>query len=63
MSPFPSYKMKDVPPPTLEDILRVFGKLKDMGLRKLKVGNCGVIAKTEEDWRRLEEFVGKEGIG
>lgn len=60
---FPAYQMKNVPPPTLSDMVRVFGRVKEMGLKNVKLGNCGVFAKSRQDWQDLLAQIGKRGIG
>jgi hypothetical protein len=55
--------MKDAKPPTLEEMVRVFKSVKEIGLRNVKLGNCGVFAKRSKDWESLLQEVGKEGIG
>jgi len=60
---FPSYKMKNVKPPTLFDMIRVYKEVKDIGLKNVKLGNYGVFVKTERHWKILLEEVGLKGIG
>ncbi|UCC40630.1 MAG: radical SAM protein [Candidatus Aminicenantes bacterium] len=60
---FPEYKMKNAKAPTLEEMVRVFKSVKKIGLKKVKLGNCGVFAKSNKDWEYLIQEVGKEGIG
>ena len=60
---FPEYKMKNTNRPTLDEMVRVFKKVKKIGLRNVKLGNCGVFAKSSTDWQYLLQAVGKEGIG
>jgi pyruvate-formate lyase-activating enzyme len=60
---FPEYKMKNTNRPTLDEMVRVFKKVKEIGLRNVKLGNCGVFAKSSTDWQYLLQAVGKESIG
>ena len=60
---FPEYKMKDTKSPTLDDMIRVFRNVKEIGLKNIKLGNCGVFAKSHKDWEYLLQEVGKGGIG
>ena len=55
--------MQDVKPPTLDDMVRVFKIVKEIGLKDVKLGNCGVFAKSSQDWEHLLQEVGKDGIG
>ncbi len=60
---FPEYKMQDIRPPTLDEMVRVFKSVKQIGLRNVKLGNCGVFARINRDWEYLLSEVGKEAIG
>lgn len=60
---FPEYKMKDTEPPRVDDMARVFRSVKQAGIKKVKLGNCGVFAKSQKDWEYLLQEVGKDGIG
>lgn len=60
---FPAYKMKRARAPTLPEMLDVFHKVKNTGLKNVKLGNCGVFTKTNQEWEKLLNEVGKEGIG
>lgn len=60
---FPEYEMKNVELPTLNQMIRVFKSVKEIGLRNVKLGNCGVFAKSREDWEYLLQEIGKEGVG
>jgi pyruvate-formate lyase-activating enzyme len=60
---FPEYKVKDTKPPTLDDMVRVFKRVKRKGLQNVKLGNCGVFAKSNKDWEHLLQEVGTENIG
>ncbi len=60
---FPAYKMKNNAPPSLSDMVRIYRKVRETGLNNVKLGNCGVFARTAQDWEQLLKKVGKEGIG
>ncbi len=60
---FPAYKLAKNSPPTLSQMINAYDVIKDVGLKNVKLGNCGVFAKTERDWKRLLDTVGKAGIG
>ncbi|MGD8539217.1 MAG: radical SAM protein [Candidatus Aminicenantes bacterium] len=60
---FPEYKMKDAKPPMLDDMVKVFHSVRDLGLKNVKLGNCGVFAKSQKDWENLFKEVGQESIG
>lgn len=60
---FPAYRLKDNPSPTLSQMLAGYSAAKKVGLKCVKLGNCGVFAKGEKDWRELIQVVGKECVG
>lgn len=60
---FPAFLMVDVPRPTLPQMLEAYNAVREVGLKKVKLGNCAVFARTEEDWDRLLATVGQTGIG
>ena len=60
---FPAHKLMDNRSPTLMEMLRAYLAVKDVGLKNVKLENCHVFAKTDEDWNLLLAAVGKEGIG
>jgi len=60
---FPSYKMNNVKSPNLFDMIRVYKKVKEIGLKNVKLGNCRVFAKKEKDWETLIKEVGLKAIG
>jgi len=60
---FPEYKLRDVRPPTLMEMAKAYFAVREVGLKNVKLGNCHVFARTEEDWSLLLALVGKEAIG
>jgi len=60
---FPAYKMKNIKSPTLSDMIRVYKKIKEIGLKNVKLGNYGVFVKTNEDLEFLIKEIGIKGIG
>ena len=60
---FPAYKMKNQKSPSLSDMTRIYQRVKELGSKKVKLGNCGVFAKNHKDWEHLLKEVGKDGIG
>ncbi len=60
---FPEYKLRDSRPPTLWEMIAAFYAVKRTGLKRVKLGNCHVFTRTEEDWRILLGAVGPEAIG
>ncbi|MEM2204727.1 MAG: radical SAM protein [Candidatus Hadarchaeales archaeon] len=60
---FPEYKLSQTRSPSLTEMLRAYLVIKEVGLKRVKLGNCHVFAKSEEDWTLLMAVVGPEGIG
>jgi hypothetical protein len=44
-------------------MVRIYHKVRETGLNNVKLGNCGVFARTAQDWEHLLKKVGKEDIG
>ncbi|MFX1339064.1 MAG: radical SAM protein [Promethearchaeota archaeon] len=59
---FPQYKLKDFRPPTLNEILDTYKMVKNLGLKKVRIGNIGIFAKKEEELKTLIRTVGSEVI-
>jgi len=47
--------MRDVPPPSLDQMLSAYEAVKAVGLKEVRLGNPGVFLKGEGDWERLLE--------
>ncbi len=60
---FPAYKLKSVKPPTLSDMVRIYHRVREKGLKNIKLGNCGVFARNQKDWQYLIQEIGKNNIG
>jgi len=50
---FPQYKMRDVPPPSLDQMLSAYEAVRAVGLEAVRLGNPGVFLKGERDWEKL----------
>lgn len=60
---FPEYKLQANRSPSLMEMLRAYLAVKEVGLKKVKIANCHVFARTEKDWETLIAVVGREGLG
>jgi pyruvate formate lyase activating enzyme len=60
---FPAYQMEDTPPPSLTQMLEAYDAARETGLQQIRLGNCGVFARTPEQWQRLRAAVGQDGMG
>jgi pyruvate-formate lyase-activating enzyme len=52
---FPEYMMREHPTPTVENMVGVYRRIRNVGLENVRLGNVGVFARTEEDQRFLIE--------
>ena len=52
---FPEYQLKDVPSPSLKQMLEAYASVKDLGLTNVRLGNIGIFVKTEEDLESLRK--------
>jgi pyruvate-formate lyase-activating enzyme len=59
---FPQYKLKDFRAPTLTEILDTYKTVKNLGLKKVRIGNIGIFAKKEEEMKTLIRNVGPNAI-
>lgn len=50
---FPTYKLRDVSSPTLDQMLAAYEVAKAAGLKRVRLGNIGVFVKDEEEMERL----------
>ena len=50
---FPEYKLKEVPSPTLDQMLQAYSATRATGLEQVRLGNLGVFIKSEEEMARL----------
>lgn len=53
---FPEYQLKNVPPPTLEQMLSAYTAAKEAGLKNIKLGNIGQFVRTNKDLDTLIEL-------
>ena len=50
---FPEHEMRDIASPTLDQMLSAYEAARAAGLRQIKLGNSGVFAKNEQDYKSL----------
>jgi len=60
---FPAYQMQGTPPPTLEQMIEACEAACETGLRQVRLGNCGVFARSAEQQETLVNRLGTERIG
>lgn len=60
---FPEYKLHANRSPSLMEMLKAYLAVKEVGLKKVKLANCHVFARTDKDWETLIAIVGREGLG
>ena len=56
---FPEYRMRDVPSPTMWQMMDAYNAAKDAGLRKIRLGNVHLFVNTREEYEVLEKMAGK----
>jgi pyruvate formate lyase activating enzyme len=59
---FPEYNMRDVPAPTLEQMIEAYNAAKNAGLRNIKLGNIHLFVHTREEYEALEKIVGQASL-
>jgi len=52
---FPEYKMRDVPPPNLKQMLNAYYEVKEVGLENVRLGNLGIFIKNDKELKILLE--------
>ena len=55
---FPEFKMRDFRTPTLSEMIDTYLAVRSVGLENVRLGNTAIFAKSEEDYKILEERVG-----
>jgi pyruvate-formate lyase-activating enzyme len=56
---FPEYRMKHFDSPSVEEMVKVYNRVKEIGLKNVRLGNVGVFAPTKEDQEYLISNVDK----
>jgi len=59
---FPAHKLSDVRPPNVLELAKAVAAAREAGLKKVRVGNVGMAAKTVEELRLLEALVRDDAI-
>ena len=54
---FPEYQLKDIPSPNLEQMLEAYKRVKDRGLKNVRLGNIGIFVRTEEEFALLRNLL------
>lgn len=60
---FPAHQLSYVRAPNLFEMIGTYLKVKEVGLKNVKLGNCHVFARNRKEWNILLSIVGKESIG
>jgi pyruvate-formate lyase-activating enzyme len=60
---FPEYKLRDVRPPNLYEMIAAYYVAKGKGLENVKLGNIHVFAKSSEDVKLLVSLLGARALG
>ena len=54
---FPEYRMKDFRRPIVTEMIEAYTKVKNVGLKNVRLGNVGIFASTERDRKQLSASV------
>jgi len=49
----PEYELRDVPPPSFQQMVKAYEAARDAGLKNIRLGNIGIFVKTEEEYEEL----------
>ncbi|MFX1298399.1 MAG: radical SAM protein [Promethearchaeota archaeon] len=60
---FPQYKLINDRPPTMLEMLQAYYLAKDMGLKRIRVGNLGVFLKSESDIKLFTSLLEPDALG
>ncbi|NVM53170.1 MAG: radical SAM protein [Candidatus Helarchaeota archaeon] len=60
---FPQYKLRDTRRPTMLEMLQAYYLAKDIGLKRIRVGNLGVFLKTESDIKLFTSLLEPNALG
>lgn len=55
---FPSHRFANLHSPTAQQMLDAYHAVRSAGLQNVKLGNCGVFIKTEDEWMELVNAIG-----
>jgi len=55
---FPEYQLKEVPSPSLEQMVEAYTRVKETGLNQVRLGNIGIFVRTEEEFLLLKNLLG-----
>ena len=59
---FPQYKLKSYRSPNVDEIIETFKVVREIGIKHIQIGNVGVVAKSDEELKKLIHVVGPEAI-
>jgi pyruvate formate lyase activating enzyme len=54
---FPEYQLKEVPPPTISQMIGAYKRVKDVGLKNVRLGNMGVFVRSQKDLELLARAI------
>lgn len=53
---FPEYQLTHVPPPNLNQMIEAYTRVKETGLKNVRLGNVGVFARTAEEYELVRNI-------
>ncbi len=57
---FPEYQLREVPPPSFEQMLEAYTRATQRGLKHVRLGNIGIFVKTEQQLKLLKSLLGSQ---
>ncbi len=60
---FPAHKLSKTRSPTLPEMVAAYKAVKEVGLKKVKLGNYGVFVKSQAELETLTNLVGRNALG
>ncbi|UCE34510.1 MAG: radical SAM protein, partial [Deltaproteobacteria bacterium] len=53
---FPEYQLTHVPPPNLNQMIEAYTRVKETGLKNVRLGNVGIFARTPEQYELVRSI-------
>ena len=54
---FPEFQLTDISPPTLQQMLEGYARVREVGLEKVRLGNVSIFVKTEDEFNLMRSAV------
>jgi len=57
---FPEYQLKAVPPPSFEQMVEAYARVRETGLHQVRLGNIGIFVRTDRQLELLKDLLGSQ---